>query len=48
MPDDDEHFTEDEEFAFRQADAEAITKEEEEAIDATADDPTQPPPEDVN
>ena len=47
MPD-DEDFTEEEEFAFRQADAEAITKEEEEAIDATADDSTAEPAEDVN
>jgi hypothetical protein len=47
MPD-DEDFTEDEEFAFRQADAKAITKGEEEAIDATADDPTVPPAEDEN
>jgi hypothetical protein len=47
MPD-DEDFTEEEEFAFRQADAEAITKEEEAAIDATADDPNAEPAEDVN
>jgi hypothetical protein len=39
MPDDDEHFTEEEEFALTQADADAIPKGEEEAIDATAPDP---------
>ena len=48
MPDDDEEFTDEKEFALTQADAEAITKGEEDAIDATADDPNAPPAEDVN
>jgi hypothetical protein len=47
MPDDDEDFTEEEEFAFRQADAEAITKDEEDAIEAT-EDPDAPPTGEAN